>query len=138
MKKPKTIVLDSWAIMAYLQDEPSGEKIADMIADAKEDGRLLLMSVINIGEVWYSLARRRSTADADQALRWISDIGIQFVNADIELTRIAARFKAKGGMSYADCFAAALAKQHKAALVTGDVEFKRLEPEITIDCLNAR
>ena len=135
MKKPKTIVLDSWAIMAYLQDEPSGEKIADMIADAKEDGRLLLMSVINIGEVWYSLARRRSTADADQALRWISEIGIEFVDADIELTRIAARFKAKGGISYADCFAAALAKQHEASLVTGDREFEQLKNDISISWL---
>ena len=135
MKKPKTIVLDSWAIMAYLQDEPSGEKIADMIADVKEDGRLLLMSVINIGEVWYSLARRRSTADADQALRWISEIGIEFVDADIELTRIAARFKAKGGISYADCFAAALAKQHEASLVTGDREFEQLKNDISISWL---
>ena len=135
MKKPKTIVLDSWAIMAYLQDEPSGEKIADMIADAKEDGRHLLMSVINIGEVWYSLARRRSTADADQALRWISEIGIEFVDADIELTRIAARFKAKGGISYADCFAAALAKQHEASLVTGDREFEQLKNDISISWL---
>ncbi len=33
MNHPKTIVLDSWAIMAYLEDEPAAEKIADMIAD---------------------------------------------------------------------------------------------------------
>ncbi len=132
MKRPKVIVLDSWAIIAYLQDEPAAEKIADMIADAKEDGRLLLMSVVNVGEVWYSLARRRSTADADQALRWISEIGIELIDADMELTRIAARFKAKGGISYADCFAAALAKQNKATLVTGDTEFKQLEKEIDI------
>ena len=135
MKHRKTIVLDSWAIMAYLEDEPSGEKIADTIADAKEDGRLLLMSVINIGEVWYSLARRRSTADADQALRWIGEIGIEFVDADIELTRIAARFKARGGISYADCFAAALAKQQKATLVTGDREFEQLKNDIAISWL---
>jgi len=118
--------------MAYLQDEPAGEKIADMIADATEQGERLLMSVINVGEVWYSLARRRSTADADQALRWISEIGIELVDADIELTLIAARFKAKGGISYADCHAAALAKNHKAALLTGDQEFKQLENEIFI------
>ena len=132
MKRPKTLVLDSWAIMAYLQDEPAGEKIADMIADAREQGDRLLMSVVNVGEVWYSLARRRSIADADQALRWISEIGIELVDADIELTLIAARFKAKGGISYADCHAAALAKHHKAALLTGDQEFKQLENEIFI------
>ena len=132
MKRPKTIVLDSWAIMAYLQDEPAAEKIADMIADAKEQGDRLLMSVVNIGEVWYSFARRRSTADANQALRWIREIGIEHIDADIELTRIAAGFKAKGGISYADCFAAALAKHNKATLITGDQEFKQLEKEIEI------
>ena len=118
--------------MAYLQDEPAAVKIADTIADAREQGDRLLMSVVNVGEVWYSFARRRSIADAEQALRWISEIGIELVDADIELTRIAARFKAKGGISYADCFAAALAKHHNAALLTGDKEFKQLENEISI------
>lgn len=132
MKRPTTIVLDSWAIMAYLQDEPAAERIADMIADTREQGGRMLMSVVNVGEVWYSFARRRSTADADQALRWINEIGIELVDADIELTRIAARYKAKGGISYADCFAAAVAKHYKAALLTGDQEFKRVEDEITI------
>ena len=36
-RKPKTIVLDSWAIMSYLQGEPSAEKVADIIADAHDD-----------------------------------------------------------------------------------------------------
>jgi predicted nucleic acid-binding protein len=35
-------------------------------------------------------------------------------------------------MSYADCFAAALAKSRKAELVTGDKEFKQVESEITV------
>jgi predicted nucleic acid-binding protein len=38
-------------------------------------------------------------------------------------------------MSYADCFAAALAKQKKALLLTGDPEFKQVDSEITIDWL---
>ncbi|MFZ1700018.1 MAG: type II toxin-antitoxin system VapC family toxin [Pyrinomonadaceae bacterium] len=135
MKRPKALVLDSWAIMAYLQDEPAAVKIADTIADAREQGVSLLMSVVNVGEIWYSLARRRSTADADQALRWISEIGIELVDADIELTRIAARFKANGGIAYADCFAAATAKHHNAALLTGDREFEQLENEISIEWL---
>lgn len=35
-------------------------------------------------------------------------------------------------MSYADCFAAALAKLRKAALVTGDKDFKQVEDEIKV------
>ena len=50
-RKPKTIVFDSWAIMSYLQDGPSAEKVADIIADAHEDNVPLLMSVVNAAEV---------------------------------------------------------------------------------------
>lgn len=135
MKKPKAIVLDSWAVMAYLQDEPSGETVANAIADAQETGVALLMSVINLGEVWYTIARRRSTKDADEVIRDLREIGIRVVDADWDLTNIAASFKAKGGVAYADCFAAALAKQHNAALFTGDQEFKQLQKEVSITWL---
>ena len=46
--------------------------------------------------------------------------------------RQAAEYKAKGRVSYADCFAAALAKLHRAELVTGDEELRQLEKEVTI------
>jgi predicted nucleic acid-binding protein len=138
MKKPKSIVLDSWALLAYFQDEPSGEKVADLIADAQEDGIPLLMSVVNVGEVWYTLARRCSARDADEAVRELRAIGIDFVEADWELTSIAAAFKAKGGISSADCFAAALAMQQRAHLVTGDMEFRQLEKEIEIVWLGGK
>jgi predicted nucleic acid-binding protein len=53
----------------------------------------------------------------------------------VELTRQAAAFKARGGLSYADCFAAALAKERKLELLTGDPEFKTLEKDIKISWL---
>lgn len=62
----------------------------------------------------------------------IQDIGIKFVDPDWSLTKIAAGYKVKGNISYADCFAAALAKQKNAALLTGDPEFKPLEKEVDI------
>ena len=49
-----------------------------------------------------------------------------------DLTKTAARFKVGGGISYADCFAAALSKSKNAPLVTGDREFEQLENEIEI------
>jgi predicted nucleic acid-binding protein len=59
-------------------------------------------------------------------------IGIEFVAADWGLSRNAAGFKAHRRMSYADCFAAALAKERKAELVTGDKEFKQVEGEVAV------
>jgi len=132
-KKPKAIVLDSWAVIAYLEDERAAEKVADIIADAHEQEIQLLMSVVNAGEVWYIVARETSPADADASIKQLRDLGIEFVDADWDLAKGAGYFKSKNKMSFADCFAAALARQRKAHLATGDPEFKQVEQEITVN-----
>jgi len=134
-KKPKAIVLDSWAVIAYLEDEPAAEKVADIISDAHEQEIPLLMTVVNAGEVWYIVAREASASDADASIKQLRDLGIEFVNADWELAKAAGYFKSKNKMSFTDCFAAALAKERKAHLATGDREFKQVEREITVDWL---
>lgn len=134
-KKPKAIVLDSWAVIAYLEDEAAAERVADIIADAHEDNIPLLMTVVNVGEVWYIVARETSAADADASIKQLGDLGIQFVEVDWDLAKNAGYFKSRNRMSFADCFAAALARQYKAHLVTGDPEFRQVEQEITISWL---
>ena len=134
-KKPKAIVLDSWAVIAYLEDEAAAENVADIIADAHEEGIPLMMTVVNAGEVWYIVARESSVPDADGSIKQLRDLGIQFVDADWDLAKDAGYFKSKNKMSFADCFAAALAKQKKAHLATGDPEFKQVEHEITLNWL---
>ncbi|SRR5581483_69527 len=134
-RRPKTIVLDSWAVLAYLEDENPGKQVAEILANAHEHGTSLLMTTINAGEVWYILAREVSETEAERAVTDLKRLGIQFVDADWNLTRLAAGFKAKHRMSYADCFAAALAKEHKADLVTGDKEFQQVQTDIRISWL---
>ena len=131
-KKAKAYVLDTWAVIAYLEDEPSGEQVEDLIATAHEEQIPIYMSVDNVGEVWYTLAREISEEEANASVKSLRDLRIQFENADWELTQEAARFKSKNKMSYADAYAAALAKVKKADLVTGDNEFKPLDGEIKI------
>ena len=131
-RKPRSIVLDSWSIMAYLEDEPAGEKVEKLLASAHEDGIPLQMTVVNLAEVWYIFAREVSEADANQSVEELRKLGIEFVNADWDLSLEAARFKAKVRMSLADCYAAALAKRSKAELVTGDAEFKQVESEVKV------
>jgi len=132
MPKPKSVVLDSWAVMAFLEDEPAGAKVADLIADAHDEGLPLLITVANVGEVWYIVARRTSEKDADKAIKLFTEIGVEFVDIDWTLTKIAAGYKVKRNISYADCYAAALAKHQKAQLITGDREFKLVEKEVAI------
>ena len=131
-KKAKAYVLDTWAVIAYLEDEPSGAQVEELIATAHEEQIPIYMSVVNVGEVWYTLAREVSEEEADAGVKLLSDLRIQFENADWELTQEAARFKSQNKMSYADAFAAALTKVKKADLVTGDHEFKLLDGQIKI------
>ncbi len=131
-RKPRSLVLDSWAIMAYLGDEPSGQEVADLVAGALEGDIPMYMSIVNAGEVWYILAREISETEADRALSDLGNLGIRLVDADWPITRSAGTFKARYRMSYADCFAAALAKDRKSELVTGDKEFRQVEDEVSV------
>lgn len=134
-RRPKAIVLDSWAVIAYLEGEPSAKRVADHIADAHEQNIPLFVSVVNAGEVWYIIAREASVTDADRSITELRHLGVDFVDADWTLAHEAGGFKSKFKMSFADCFAAALAKHKKALLLTGDPEFKQVESQITIDWL---
>jgi predicted nucleic acid-binding protein len=134
-RTPKAIVLDSWAVIAYLEGEAAAEKVADLIADAHESDVPLFISVVNAGEVWYIIARETSVGDADRSINELRQLGIEFVDADWTLAHEAGGLKSKHKMSFADCFAAALAKQRRAVLLTGDPEFRQVEREITVNWL---
>jgi predicted nucleic acid-binding protein len=125
-------VLDAYALMAFFEDEPGADFVRGLILQAEENKVELLMSVLNLGEVWYSIARTNSTEIADRYIHEIESMAIEIVDVDWQLTRRAAAFKVSGNISYADCFAAALAKNRKAELITGDTEFKVLQDELDI------
>jgi predicted nucleic acid-binding protein len=130
--KSKALVLDSWSVLAYLGDESAGLKVAELIADSHENGKQILLSIINAGEIWYITARQSSEKEANDALNILKELGVEFVDIDWDLTREAAYFKTITKMSFADCFAAALAKKRKGDLVTGESGFKKIEDEIKI------
>lgn len=91
-----TKVLDSYALMAFFEDEPGADFVRGLIHKAVESDTSLLMTVVNLGEVWYSIARNNSPEIADQYIHEIKGMGIEIVEADWNLTRQAAAFKAGG------------------------------------------
>jgi predicted nucleic acid-binding protein len=132
MPSLNSIVLDSHAVLAFFRRQ-AGEAIVGNLFQQSVNGELTLgMSVINWGEVWYILARTHSEKLADEKIALLEQIGLQKAEVDWATTQLAAQYKKRGQVSYADCFAAALAKQWNAPLVTGDREFKALETEIKI------
>jgi len=125
-------VLDAQAVVAYLSEEPGGAMVRDLVVETTRQGEAVLMSVVNMAEVFYVIERKRGP-DAAAALPAIFDVlAVQPVVADLELARAAARLKASNRMSLADCFAAALAKSSGGRLVTGDPDFEQVEGEIPI------
>ena len=128
----KPIVFDSWPLIAFFDNEPSADSVEKLITTALAKEREMKITVINLGEIWYSYARIYSDDVADQIIQNVRSMNIEIVSVDWELAKIAAGFKKSGGLSYADCFAAALAKESGAELITGDPEFKKLDDEVGI------
>ncbi len=123
----KRYVLDSYALIAYFEDEAGGEQVKGLLEQAIKGECELLMSVVNLGEVIYIVERERGLPQVQKTLARIDELPINTIDADRHLTLAAAHIKAQYPIAYADCFAAALAQIEEAALITGDPEFKRAE-----------
>jgi predicted nucleic acid-binding protein len=135
-----TMVLDAHALMVLFNDEPGAEEVEKILIKAESGSPKLLMSVVNWGEIYYSILRGASQEMAETKAHEIAGMQIELVPVDaddLELVRQAAAFKATRKMSYADCFAAALAKIKNAELVTGDREFKQLARDVKIRWLHS-
>ena len=132
---PASPVLDSFALLSFLRDEPGAEMVAALMEKAEERRQPLQMTEVNYAEVQYIIRRK----DGEAAWRIVADelvtLPIEFRPADRPLADQAADFKTRFKLSLADAFAAALAKSRKAELVTGDLEFKQVEGEIKIGWL---
>ena len=128
----KASALDSYALIAYLEREEGYEEVAKLFEESALKDREVFVCIINWGEVIYHALRTGGESTALRAEETMAALPIQLVEANKELTLQAAKFKAFCKMSYADCFAAALAAKKRCELVTGDKEFKQVEKDIRI------
>jgi len=111
------VVLDSWAVLRYLEDaEPAASAVAELLATVRP-----AMSWINLGEVFYVVARLHGEDEAGAAVRDVRDAVAARLPDERQVLE-AARIKAAHPLAYADAFAAALALTQGAVLWTGDPE----------------
>jgi ribonuclease VapC len=128
-------VLDSFALIAYFRDETGAETVENMLVAAGKKDTPLLMTDVNYAEVKYSIVKKNGGEAWAEAAKVLQGLPIEFHSTNRALADTAADFKARFKISLADAFAAALAKEKKAELITGDPEFKPLEKEIKISWL---
>ena len=125
-------LLDSYAILALLNDEPGAQVVADLLRAGARDDDLLLVNEINVGEVFYIVAKHRSLSEAERVLRYLETLPLEIVSNGYAEVIDAARVKARFPLSYANAFTVATAIRLGACLVTGDREFAAVEDTVDI------
>lgn len=132
-------VLDSWAMLAWLQEEsPACNQVQDLLDIASSGETALLMNLINVGEVYYRLIRTKGDHAAQLFWYKLKNMPIRLIRANESIILTAARLKGKYPISYADSFAVATAIAHECQLVTGDPEFMAVNSLIEIEWLERK
>lgn len=121
-------VLDSLPIIVFLLQQPGWEKVDRILTEASSQGGLLPISLINLGEIYYIVARALGVDRAQEVIQRLNGTPYEIVAPTYDTTLRAAEIKIGGGLSYADCFAAALALDRGSPILTDDREFERLMP----------
>jgi len=132
MAEPATLVLDTFAILAYLQGESNGARVREMLQSGR---RNVYMSLINVGEVLYITERKQGLQQAQDALALLRQLPIEVLPADEQTVFAAAHIKANYTVSYADSFAIAAAQRVGGTVITGDPEFSAVEAIVSIEWL---
>ena len=129
-------VLDSYALIAYFEDEAGADRVARLLRQLIQGKAKGYMSVVNWGEVYYNTMREEGVAEAERVILQLDKFPIQMVEVNKDLAYEAAKLKGKYRIAYADCLAVALSRKLNATLVTGDPEFKKLKERISIQWIN--
>lgn len=133
MAVKNSFVLDSFALIGFLENEDFASRIEKILRQARQGKTRVYLHAIHLGEVYYITLREQGKNTADLVYARIKAFPLRYIEIiDDELLRTAARLKAAYPISYADAFAASLATIRNATLLTGDPEFKKLEKKESI------
>jgi ribonuclease VapC len=132
MDEKKIYVFDSFALLAYFEDEQGAEEVENILEDVKQETATVYLCVVNLGEVYYITCRERGRDKAEEVLATIDLLPIQQIDANRSLVLSAALIKAFHAISYADAFVAGLAQTTNGKIVTGDPEFQKLDGLVEI------
>src|SRR3989337_2705072 len=125
-------IFDSHALLKFFQKEKGYEKVVHLLEEIKKAGVTKYINAVNLGEIIYSTKREFGDQKKLEVLANIERLGFTILEVPKDLVFQAAEYKAQYSISYADCFALASAIEHKAAIVTGDPEFEKVERLVDI------
>jgi|ERR1022692_1934881 ribonuclease VapC len=122
----RTYVFDASALFAFLRDKPGASKVEELLIEARRGRAKVMMSAVNYGEVYGRILRDFGPEQALTVVQAAIPLPIEMLDATPQRACQAADLKAKHKLYYVDSFAAALAIERKATLVTSDSDFRKL------------
>ncbi|MCL0047335.1 type II toxin-antitoxin system VapC family toxin [Thermodesulfovibrionales bacterium] len=129
----RKILLDSYALLAYLKKEDNYRKVLELLNSAPDDSSIII-NAINVGESYYIIARERGIKQADYFIETIlPNLPIDIRSNSFDQIIDASRIKVDHPVSYADCFVVATAVREKAMVITGDPDFKRFKDIVDVE-----
>jgi len=135
MSDPTAFVLDSFALLAYLQDELVAPRVEKLLDNAGREKCRIFLSLINLGEILYITERRGGVVKAHDTLALIRQLPIEIPQVDEQTVFAAAHIKANHTLSYADAFVVATAIQENATVITADPEFQSVDALVKVEWL---
>jgi predicted nucleic acid-binding protein len=126
----KKYVLDTSAVLAFIEDEEGAEVIENLIVGVIGGTNELYISAVTSVEVYYISIQEQGRETADERLSLIESLPLTEKPLNHELIKISGEIKASKAMSFADSCIAGLSKFMKAVLVHKDPEFEQVENEI--------
>lgn len=131
----KKYVLDANALLILLDDRPGASRVARTLEQAKRQGLRLFISAVNWGEVVYSLWKVQGEIEAKKLMRKVEELPVTVVPADRARAAMAGEMKMVHGLGYADSFAAGLALELRATLITADPDFQKVGNKLKVEFL---
>jgi predicted nucleic acid-binding protein len=132
-RNPRRYVLDANALTGFFEGRPgAAEKVRRLLGEALRQDSPLLMSAVNWGEVFYIAWRRHGEGKAREAEARLQELPIAVIGVDRERASRVGAVKEKHSLGYADAFAAELAIEYGAWLVTADPEFRKVGKALAV------
>ena len=129
-------VLDANALIGFFESRPgTAQKVRQLLGEAARQDVPMLMSAVNWGEVFYIAWRRHGETKAREAETRLQEMPVAVINVDRERASRAGALKQKHSLGYADAFAAELAIERGAWLVTADPEFAKVGKTLAVYAL---
>jgi predicted nucleic acid-binding protein len=129
-------VLDTSALLAFVQQEPGGEEVLEILGSrvggevhepapgaVASEAVPVYLPFMTLMECDYQLRRRLGFYESDRLLRMIRAWPVELVESTERWRREAARIKAEHSLSLADAWIAALALLRSARLVHRDPDY---------------